>query len=228
MKYMQTKIRFDIITLFPEACESYTGSSILKRAQAAGYIEVHYHQLRDFAIDKHHTVDDTPYGGGPGMVLKPEPLFAAISHIREQRPELKTYTIAFAAKGTILKQDAVRKFSTDYERFILIAGRYEGIDERIIEYCVDEEISMGEYVLTGGELPALTFVDAVSRLVPGVLGNALSSVTESHSEEGVYEYPQYTKPEVFNEWAVPEVLLSGNHKAIEEWRENKRPLTRVV
>ena len=211
-------MRFDIISLFPESFASYFGVSILKRAQEEQRIEIHTHQLRDFALDKHKTVDDTPYGGGAGMLLKPEPLALSLAHVRAIDSEKKTRVILFSAKGKRYTQEDVRRLS-EYERLILVCGRYEGVDERIAEHFVDEELSIGEYVLTGGEIPALVVVDSVTRLLPGVLGNAESAQKESHSEEGVLEYPQYTKPEVFEEYTVPEVLLSGNHGEIERWRQ---------
>jgi tRNA (guanine37-N1)-methyltransferase len=225
---MPSKIRFDIITLFPEACAPYTEASILKRAQESSLIEIYFHQLRDFALDKHKTVDDTPYGGGAGMVLKVEPLVACLEHVLGLAPEIartKTRVIVTSAKGELYTQRHTERLSTDYERIIFVCGRYEGIDQRFIDHCVDEEFSIGEYVLTGGELPALIMLDSIARLVPGVLGNEESSVHESYSKEGGREHPQYTKPEVYRDWSVPSILLSGNHKAIDDWRtENRKPL----
>ncbi len=225
---MPSKIRFDIITLFPEACAPYTEASILKRAQESSLIEIYFHQLRDFALDKHKTVDDTPYGGGAGMVLKVEPLVTCLEHVLGLAPEIartKTRVIVTSAKGELYTQRHTERLSTDYERIIFVCGRYEGIDQRFIDHCVDEEFSIGEYVLTGGELPALIMLDSIARLVPGVLGNEESSVHESYSKEGGREHPQYTKPEVYRDWSVPSILLSGNHKAIDDWRtENRKPL----
>jgi tRNA (guanine37-N1)-methyltransferase len=218
-------MRFDIITLFPEACEPYTETSILKRASQAGLVSIYYHQLRDFAQDKHKTVDDTPYGGGAGMVLKVEPLVACLKYVQSLEPNLKTRVLVTSAKGTLYTQRHAERLTTEYERIIIVCGRYEGIDERFIEHCVNEEFSVGEYVLTGGELPALIMLDSMARLLPGVLGNALSSVHESYSTEGVREHAQYTKPEEYNGWSVPEVLLSGNHKEIENWRNGNRQKT---
>lgn len=218
-----THMRFDIISLFPESFDSYFGVSMLKRASDKGLIEVETHQLRDYAHDKHKTVDDTPYGGGAGMVLKVEPIAECIQAVKEldatsYQPEA-TRTILFSAKGKIMTQDDVKRLAT-YDRLILLCGRYEGVDERVAEHLVDEELSIGEYVLTGGELPAMIVVDAVARLVPGVLGNDESAVTESHTVAGVLEHPQYTKPEVWRGNRVPEVLLSGHHAAIAKWRES--------
>lgn len=210
-------MRFDIISLFPESLNPYFGVSILKRAQEKKLLEIHTHQLRDFSHDKHQTVDDTPYGGGAGMVLKVEPIAEALEHVRALAPERKTRVILFSAKGKLFTQEDVKRL-TAYERLIFVCGRYEGVDERVAEHLVDEELSIGEYVLTGGEIPALVVVDAVARLIPGVLGNTESAVDESHSLPGVLEYPQYTKPEEWQGMRVPEVLLSGHHGEIAKWR----------
>lgn len=221
-------MRFDIITLFPESFTAYFAVSMLKRAQEKQLIEIHTHQLRDFAHDKHKTVDDTPYGGGAGMVLKVEPIAECLEAVISQQPTnnevSKTRKILFSAKGKVLTQDDVKRLAT-YDRLILLCGRYEGVDERVAEHLVDEELSIGEYVLTGGELPAMIVVDAVSRLVPGVLGNAESAETESHSILGTVEYPQYTKPEEWQGMRVPEVLLSGHHAEIEKWRQTQSSIS---
>lgn len=215
-------MRFDIISLFPESFESYFGVSILKRARENQLITIETHQLRDFAHDKHKTVDDTPYGGGAGMVLKVEPIAACLEAVKSLKSNdytLKaTRTILFSAKGKVCTQDDIKRLAT-YDRLIFICGRYEGVDERVAEHLVDEELSIGEYVLTGGEIPAMVVVDVVARLVPGVLGNAESAETESHSVLGQVEYPQYTKPEEWQGLRVPEVLLSGHHAEIEKWRK---------
>lgn len=224
-------MRFDIISIFPESFTSYFGVSMLKRAQEDGLIEIATHDLRDYAHDVRRTVDDTPYGGGAGMVLKPEPLAEAIEVLKGQdtsdkiqdtngEREQKTRTILFSAKGKPFTQADARRLR-EYDRLIMVCGRYEGIDERIAEHMIDEELSIGEYVLTGGELAAMIVTDAVARLIPGVLGNEESAETESHSEEGVVEYPQYTKPEEFRGWKVPEVLLSGHHAEIAKWRKER-------
>ena len=214
-------MRFDIISLFPEGFDSYFGVSMLKRASDKDLIQIVTHQLRDYAHDKHKTVDDTPYGGGAGMVLKVEPIAECIEAVKALDAKISTpeatRTILFSAKGKIMTQDDVKRLAT-YDRLILLCGRYEGVDERVAEYLVDEELSIGEYVLTGGELPAMIVVDAVARLVPGVLGNEESAVTESHSVLGLVEHPQYTKPEVWQGKRVPEVLLSGHHAEIAKWR----------
>lgn len=211
-------MHFDIISLFPESFASYFDVSILKRAQENNLIKIVTHQLRDFAHDKHKTVDDTPYGGGAGMVLKVEPIAEALEHVKALVPTKNTRTVLFSAKGKVCTEEDVKRLAT-YDRLILLCGRYEGVDERVAENLVDEELSIGEYVLTGGEIPAMVVVDAVSRLVPGVLGNALSAETESHSVLGTLEHPQYTKPEIWRDKRVPEVLLSGHHGEIEKWRK---------
>lgn len=210
-------MRFDIISLFPESMTPYFGVSILKRAQENKLIEIVTHQLRDFAHDKHKTVDDTPYGGGAGMVLKVEPIAEALEHVKALASQEKTRIILFSAKGKSMTQDDVRRLAT-YDRIILLCGRYEGVDERVAEHLIDEELAIGGYVLTGGEIPAMTVVDAVARLVPGVLGNEESAKTESHAVVGALEHPQYTKPEEWQGMRVPEVLLSGHHGEIAKWR----------
>lgn len=209
-------MKFDIITIFPHIFDSYFSESILKRAREKGLIEVVSHNLRDYTDDKHKTVDDTPYGGGAGMVLKVEPIFRAVEDIKKVTEE-KTRTILFSAKGKRFTQADAQRLR-GYDRLIFVCGRYEGVDERVAEHIVDEELSIGDFVLTGGELPAMIVIDAVARLLPEVLGNIESAQYESHAEEGVLEHPQYTKPEEFNGWKVPEVLLSGHHKEIENWR----------
>jgi len=224
-------MRFDIISIFPESFTAYFGVSMLKRAQEDGLIEIHTHSLRDFTHDKHKTVDDTPYGGGAGMLLKAGPLAEALESVNNQQSTinsqrktknkaLKTRTILLSAKGNTFTQKDARRLA-QYERLILVCGRYEGVDERVAEHFVDEELSIGDYVLTGGELPAMVVVDAVARLLPGVLGNVESAETESHTSPGVVEYPQYTKPETFRGWRVPEVLISGHHGEIAKWKEEQ-------
>lgn len=227
-------MRFDIISIFPESFTSYFDASILKRARKKDIVEIHIHNLRDFTTDKHKTVDDTPYGGGAGMVLKIEPIVKALEAIAltpyhqrlgsspqvGEQEKMKTRTILFSAKGKKFTQADARRLAK-YDRLIMICGRYEGVDERVAEYLADEELSIGDYVLTGGEIPAMIVVDAVTRLIPGSLGNIESAKTESHSQKGVVEYPQYTKPEEFRDMKVPKILLSGNHKEIEKWRKEQ-------
>ncbi|MBM5789910.1 tRNA (guanosine(37)-N1)-methyltransferase TrmD [Candidatus Parcubacteria bacterium] len=214
--------RFDFITIFPETIAPYAQASILGRAQKKQLIEVHAHDLRDWTTDKHRTVDDTPYGGGAGMLMKVEPIEKAVQAIgaRVRRRSKKTRVILTAASGKPFTQKDARRLAR-YDQVIFICGRYEGVDHRVAEYVADECLSIGPYVLTGGELPALVMTDAIARMVPGVLGSKESLKSESHDEEGAMEYPQYTKPEVYKKWKVPEVLLSGDHKKIAEWRETK-------
>ena len=221
-------MHFDLITIFPKIFTSYMDESIMKRAQHSGAIAIAVHNLRDFTTDRHRTVDDTPYGGGAGMVLKIEPIFRCVTAVKKNKPLLsgrekqksKTRTILFSAKGKRLTQQDVQRFA-HYERLILICGRYEGVDERVAEHVADEEISIGDFVITGGELAAMIVVDAVTRILPGVVGNPESIVEESHRIEGYCEYPQYTKPEEFHAWRVPDVLLGGNHEAIARWRRSQ-------
>lgn len=208
-------MRYDVVTIFPEMFDSVLGTSILKRALEAKKIEVRFFNPRDKATDKHKMVDDTPYGGGPGMVMKVEPLARTIKSIRKKK---RARVILLSAKGKRLDQQKVKQLSEKYDQLVLVCGRYEGVDERVLQY-IDEELSIGDYVLTGGELGAMTIIDSVSRLVPGVLGDNTSSQEESHSIPGYIEYPHYTRPEEYERQKVPKVLLSGNHQAIAEWRE---------
>lgn len=233
-------MQFDIITIFPKIFDSYFNESILARARKNKLIKINVHNLRDYTEDKHKTVDDTPYGGGAGMVLKIEPIYKALvkivgknklkcfkSRIKNQESGIKnnskTKIILLSAKGKKFDQAMAKKFSK-LDNLILICGRYEGVDERVVKYLADEEISIGDYVLTGGEIPAMVVVDSVSRLIPGVVGNKESLKEESFSKKDYLEYPHYTKPNIFSpdkktNWKVPEVLLSGNHRKIDEWRE---------
>lgn len=212
--------RFDILTIFPEMITGYTSVSILGRAQADGKIEIKAHNLRDWATDKHHKTDDSPYGGGAGMVMKVEPFDLAVKALR-LKGKKKTRVIMTAASGKTFTQADAKRLAA-YDQVIFLCGRYEGIDYRVEEQVVDETFSIGNYVLTGGELPALVMTDAIARNVPGVLGAKESLIEESHGEEGWLEYPQYTKPEEYKGWKVPEVLTSGNHKLIAVWRESQR------
>jgi len=220
----QKLCQFDLLTIFPEMITSYANESILGRAQKAGLIKINAHNLRDFATDKHHRVDDTPYGGGAGMVMKVEVFDRALCSVvgaRGLSPLRKSHNarvILTSASGKQFTQkDAVRL--AKYDQVIFLCGRYEGIDGRVEEHLADESFSVGPYVLTGGELPAMIMMDAIARQVPGVLGAKESLAEESHTEEGLLEYPQYTKPEIYKKWKVPEVLLSGDHKKIAEWRK---------
>jgi tRNA (guanine37-N1)-methyltransferase len=207
-------MKFDIITIFPKIFESYFSESIISRAQKKGLIKINIHNLRDYTSDKFQRVDDSPYGGGPGMVMMVEPIYKAIQKIKKTK---KTKVILFSTKGKKFDQKMAKSFSK-LDKLIMICGRYEGVDERVAQYIVDEEVSTGDYVLTGGEIPAMIVVDAVSRFIPGVLGKHESL------EEIKGSYPVYTRPEsiIINKKkrTVPKVLLSGNHKKIEEWRKN--------
>lgn len=207
-------MRIDILTLFPEMF-SPLSSSILKRAQDKDLIEINIINFRDFANNKHKQVDDTPFGGGDGMVLMCQPIFDAINSIKTESSKI----IYMSPKGKTLKQSFVKDY-LQYEHLIILCGHYEGVDQRVIDYFNMEEISIGDYVLTGGELPSMVFVDCLSRLIPNVLHNEHSSVDESFSDN-LLEYPQYTKPADFNGIKVPDVLLSGNHKEIEKYRREK-------
>ena len=207
---------FDIITIFPEMFSAYLGESILKRAIQKGLLDVKLFNLRDFTSDRHRTVDDSPYGGGSGMVMKIEPIYDALNSIKADG--LDRLTILMSPQGRPYTQRMAESFAQDSRRIVLICGRYEGIDERVRQSLVDEEISIGDYVLTGGELAALVIIDSVARLVPGVLGDENSAREESFSW-GLLDYPHYTRPPEFMGMKVPDVLLSGNHKEI--WRSRR-------
>ena len=212
-------MKFDILTIFPHALDSYLGTSIINRAIRNKKVAVKTHNLRDYTTDAHRTVDDKPYGGGVGMVMKVEPFAKALQKIRP-RPFKTTRTILLSAKGRRFTQFIARDHAKKYKRIILLCGRYEGVDERVSS-LVDEELSIGDFVLTGGELGAIVVIDAVSRLLPGVLGKDESSKDESFSDDTV-EYPQYTRPEVYKGMRVPKVLLSGDHAKIAEWRRKMK------
>ncbi len=216
-------MRFDVLTIFPTMFDGYFSESIIKRARERKLLDIRVHDVRTWSEDKHHKVDDKPYGGGPGMVMAVGPFFRALKSLRAFNK--KTRIVLMSAKGKkFTHREAVRL--AKYDRVVLLCGRYEGVDERVATHLADEELSIGEYVLTGGELPAMVVIDAVSRHVPGVLGAKESLARESHTEEGVTEHPQYTRPDVFSpkkgtRWSVPKILLSGDHKKIEEWRKKK-------
>lgn len=212
-------MRIDVITLFPEMFNGPLSESILKRAQERGLVEIKIHNLRKWAQDKHKTVDDRPYGGGVGMVLMVEPIYKALRELKAISSKLKASTILLDPGGELFSQQKAREFSKR-DHLILIAGHYESVDQRVREHLIDKELSIGDYILTGGELPAMVIIDAVSRLIPGVLGKPEATQLESFSQP-LLEYPQYTRPESFKGWKVPETLLSGNHKKIEEWRKQK-------
>ncbi|MBI5848377.1 MAG: tRNA (guanosine(37)-N1)-methyltransferase TrmD [Nitrospirae bacterium] len=207
--------RFSIITIFPEMVNAYLGCSILKRAIDRQLISVAVHNLRDYSTDKHHTVDDYSYGGGPGMVMKPETFFRIMEEQWPKRDNLRV--IMLSPGGRVFTQRVARELADDSKELLFLCGRYEAIDERVRDHLVDDEISVGDYVLTGGELPALVIIDAVSRLLPNVLGDSQSADAESFSH-GLLDYPHYTRPEQFRDMSVPRVLLSGNHEEIRKWR----------
>lgn len=210
-----------ILTIFPDYFESAFESSILGRSRKSGLIDLNIVDLRKYAQDKHALTDDRPYGGGPGMVMLIEPIDLALKDIKSKHPDKKTKTILTSAKGKKFDQ----KLAIDYskiEHLIIICGHYEGVDERVAQNLIDEEVRIGDFVLTGGEPAALVMADAIIRLIPGALGNDQSSVGESHSKPGVSGVPQYSKPRSYQGWDVPEVLLSGNHQEIEKWREEQR------
>ena len=221
-------MRIDILTLFPEMCQRVMDESIIGRAQRSGKVEIVCTNIRDFSGNKHNKVDDTPYGGGMGMVMSAQPIYACYKSLYAEGEE-KPHLIYMSPKGETFTQKKAVELSKK-DRIVLLCGHYEGIDQRVIDEIVDEELSLGDYVLTGGELPALTIADAVCRMLPGVLSDDLCFEEESHFS-GLLEYPQYTKPAVWNEREVPEVLLSGNHAKIADWRKiqsilltiNKRP-----
>jgi len=212
-------MRIDILTLFPEMFPGYFNSSILQRAQAAGHLQVDLHNIRDFARDKHRVTDEPPYGGGGGMVLKPEPIFAAVESLQGNSVESHQPVILLTPQGRpfsqLIAQELVQK-----ERFILVCGRYEGVDERVRSHLVSDEISIGDYVLTGGELAAMVVVDAVTRLIPGVLGSEGAASCDSYAT-GLLEGPHYTRPESYRGWSVPEVLLSGHAANVSRWRREQ-------
>ncbi len=215
-------LRFDIITIFPEFFSEVIDCGILRRARNAGLVEITAHDLRRWTTDKHHVVDDRPFGGGDGMVLKPEPIFAAVEALtgasrREDFPA-KTRVMLLTPQGQVLSQALAQEIAEHTVHIVLICGRYEGVDERVAEAIVTDEISIGDYVLSGGEPAATVVIDAVVRLLPGALGSETSAVFESFSE-GLLDHPQYTRPPEFKGMKVPEVLLSGNHAEIERWRK---------
>lgn len=211
-------IRFDVLTLFPEMFESFLRTSIIGRAVSSGLVEIRLHNIRDYASGRHRVTDDVPYGGGSGMVMKPEPLVRAIQAL-EPRREAGEPVILLSPQGVPFRHERAQHFAT-LRRLILVCGRYEGVDERVKELAIDEEVSIGDYILTGGELAAMVVIDATARLVPGVLGDGYSSVEESFSQ-GLLEYPHYTRPREFMGRRVPAVLLSGDHKKIALWRRRK-------
>ena len=217
-------MRIDILTLFPEICRAPLNESIMKRAQKKGIIDIRVHNLRDWTTDKHHVVDDTPFGGGQGMVMKPEPIFAAVEDLRHQTSQLEpqmSKVILMSPAGRRLHQQLATKLSQE-AHLVIICGHYEGVDHRVLEHLVDLEISIGDYVLTNGAIAAVVLADAIVRLLPGALGDKRSAADDSFSAESSgLEAPQYTRPAEFRGWRVPEVLLSGNHANIAKWRKEQ-------
>lgn len=212
-------MRIDIMTLFPEMCEPFLNMSIIGRAQKNGFITVKCHQIRDFAYDKHKRVDDTPYGGGKGMVMMAQPIYDCFKSVCNECGK-KPLLVYMSPKGMVLNQKVVKNLSFNFENIAILCGHYEGVDERVIEEVVDMQISVGDYVLTGGELPALILADAVCRLIPGVLSDSICFEDESHYNR-LLEYPQYTKPAIWHGKQVPDVLLSGHHENIRKWKNEK-------
>src|SRR5580704_15688004 len=237
-------MRFDLITIFPEFFAGPLEHGIVRRAREARLIETHIHDLRAFTSDRHRTVDDRPFGGGEGMVLKPAPIFDAVESLlggEGAKPDAGTAIVLLSAAGKLFRQSTARRFAK-LERIVLLCGRYEGVDERVAEHLATDELSIGDFVLSGGELPAAMIVDAATRLIPGALGNEDSTVNESFSEEksipahvvkdsafsasgtaprGILDYPHYTRPQTFRGWDVPEMLMSGNHEEIRRWRRKQ-------
>ncbi|WP_041614364.1 tRNA (guanosine(37)-N1)-methyltransferase TrmD [Paenibacillus sp. JDR-2] len=213
-------MRIDVLTLFPEMFDGVFGASILGKAKDKGIVSLEAINFREYSNNKHNTVDDYPYGGGGGMVLKPEPVFAAVEDLMAKKESAaRPRVILMCPQGESFTQKKAEELAKE-EHLVLICGHYEGYDERIREYLVTDELSIGDYVLTGGEIPAMTVIDSVVRLLPGVLGNETSAVTDSYST-GLLEYPHYTRPPVFRDWAVPDVLVSGNHAKIDTWRREQ-------
>jgi len=211
-------LKFDIITIFPKIFDSYLKESLMARAQKKRLIKINVHNLRKWSKDRHKTVDDRPFGGGLGMVMKIEPLFKAIKFVRSRTSNNKTRVILFTPRGKKFNQKTAYRFSK-LDHLILICGRYEGVDERVAQHLVDEQISIGDYDLMGGELPAMIVIETIARLIPGVLGKPQLLKERITKNKGFIEYEQYTRPEIFKKWRVPKVLLSGNHKKIAAWRK---------
>ena len=212
-------MHFDILTLFPEMFDSPLNKSIISRAVEQGLVSIAIHNIRDHATDKHRVTDDAPYGGGGGMVMKPEPIFQAVEALLGRNPPTSVPIILLSPQGRLFTQKVAWEL-VSYPRVVLICGRYEGVDERVRQFLVNDEISVGDYVLTGGEIPAMVIVDAVTRLIPGVLGDPRAVVRDSHAQ-GLLEYPQYTRPPTYRARRVPQVLLSGNHSEIGLWRRRE-------
>jgi len=212
-------MRIDILCLFPEMFISPLNQSIIKRAKERGLVDIVIHNIRDYTHDKHHTVDDYPYGGGSGMVLKPEPIFEAAEEIKQQIGISEMPVILLTPQGRLFNQQVAQELA-HHAQLMLICGHYEGVDERVREHLATDEISIGDYVLSGGELAAMVTIDAMARLIPGALGSPTSAASDSY-KDGLLEYPQYTRPEVYRDWSVPSILLSGNHGKIAQWQHHQ-------
>jgi tRNA (guanine37-N1)-methyltransferase len=212
-------MRIEIVTLFPEICRAPLSESMMKRAQEKGLLELHIHNLRDWTTERHHVVDDAPFGGGQGMVMKPEPIFAAVEDLKSKIENLESKIVLMSPAGRRLDQELAEQLSQK-PYLIIISGHYEGVDHRVIDHLVDLEISIGDYVLTNGAIAAVVLVDAIVRLLPGALGHEQSAADDSFSN-GLLEAPQYTRPAEFRGWKVPAVLLSGNHAEIAKWRKEQ-------
>ena len=212
-------MQIDLFTLFPDVSSPYLGTSILGRAHLLGVLNVVVHDIRDYARDRHRVTDDAPYGGGGGMIMKPEPIFAAVESVLGPERE-DTHIILMTPQGRLFSQTVAQELAR-YDRLALISGKYEGVDERVRTHLATDEISVGDYVLTGGELPALTVIDAVTRLLPGVLGDSGAAAQDSHGNSRLLEHPHYTRPAEFRGWQVPDVLLSGDHPAVALWRRRQ-------
>lgn len=218
-------MHIDIITTLPSMFTGPLTKSIMKRAAEKGIVHIRVHDLRNWTSDKHRTTDDHPYGGGPGMVMMIEPIHKALQELHVKKGTPKQRIILTSAKGTLFTQQIAQTWSKELDRLVIICGHYEGVDERVGQNLVDEEVRIGNFVVTGGELPAALMVDAVVRLLPGALGDNASTHDESHNIPGYMEYPQYTRPENFQGWTVPGVLLGGNHRDISEWRKEQSSKT---
>lgn len=212
-------MRIDVLTLFPEAFRGPLDVSIIKRAREDGLLDLHIHDIREHATDRHRSVDDYPFGGGQGMVMRVDVLDRALEHVQGLAPE-RGLVVYLSPQGELLRDPLVREIAGN-ERLILVCGRYEGVDERFVEHCVDREISIGDYILTGGELPAMVLIDSVARHIPGALGDEASPEDESFAD-GLLEHPQYTRPAEYRGWTVPAVLLSGHHANIDKWKREQR------
>lgn len=219
-------MRFDVLTLFPEMFEAVTRESITGRAEKAGIIETNFVNIRDYTKNKHKKVDDTPYSGGGGMLMTPQPVYDAYMSIAENL-DYKPFTVYMSPQGKVVTQETVKTLADNYNHIVILCGHYEGIDQRVLDEIVDMELSIGDFVLTGGEIPAMAVIDAVSRMIPGVLSEESSYMNESHYS-GLLEYPQYTKPQEWHGTVIPEILISGHHAKIEEWKREQSLINTLI